>query len=465
VSFVLIVDDEPAVCWALEKYLTSRGHQASAVGSAEEALVRLGEGRPDLVLLDVRLPGMDGLTALEQMRHHADAPPVIVITAHGTMETAVEAMRRGAFDYLIKPLDLAVADQVVTRALRSLEPAIVASPPQGSGSSTLVGSSAPMQKLYKQIGTLASSAANVLLIGESGTGKELVARAIHCASARRHQPFEPLVCASLPETLLESELYGHEPGAFTGANARRIGRLERADGGTLLLDEVGEISLTAQVRLLRFLEEREVERLGGTQRIPVDVRLIAATNRPLREMVARGTFREDLYYRLQVVELELPPLRARLEDIPELTGAFLAHGLHTAGISRDALAALHRHYWPGNVRELRHAIEHAIAMARGQLIAPEHLPSYLSGPSRPRGDDLRALVREQVNAAIASGESAIYDRLLASWEEALISPVLEHTSGNQLRAAQLLGLSRGTLRKKLRALGLKDDGSDNESDS
>ncbi len=447
-SRILIIDDEPTVCWALEKYLRSRGHEAASVPSAEEGLERIAEAPPALVLLDVRLPGMDGLEALSAIRQGDAPPPVVVITAHGTMETAVEAMRRGAFDYLTKPIDLAQADDVLQRALARLEPAqgVPAAP---TGQLRMVGSSAVMQAVYKQIGTVATSDANVLICGESGTGKELVARSIHQASDRAGGPFEPLVCASLPESLLESELYGYEPGAFTGANHRRIGRLERASGGTLLLDEISEIPLSIQVKLLRFLEERIIERLGGDERIPVDIRLLAATNRPLDQLVGQGLFREDLLYRLQVVTIELPPLRQRLEDIPELIGAFLSG----PQISREALEVLQSYYWPGNVRELRHAIEHAMVMARESTIAPRHLPPYLVG-ERPvaRGDDLRTAVRQQVESHCGEGE--LYGRLLAEWEKALLVPVMEQVGGNQVRAAELLGISRGTLRKKLRLYGL-----------
>jgi len=459
-SRVLIIDDEPTVCWALEKYFKSRGHQASSVASAEEGIARIAEQTPALVLLDVRLPGMNGLEALALIRQAPAPPPVVVITAHGTMETAVEAMRRGAFDYLLKPFDLAQIDEVLQRALANLAPAAEV-PAAPSGVLQMVGSSALMQAVYKQIGMVAASDANVLITGESGTGKELVARSIHLASARSEGPFEPLVCASLPESLLESELYGYEPGAFTGATHRRIGRLERASGGTLFLDEISEIPLAIQVKLLRFLEERVVERLGGTERVPVDIRLLAAANRPLGELVRLGLFREDLLYRLQVVTIELPPLRQRPEDILELVGAFLAG----ASISQEALAALHGYYWPGNVRELRHAVEHAVVMARDATITPAHLPPYLA-QDRPvaREDELRAAVRSQVESHAADGE--LYARLLAEWEKALLGPVLERTGGNQLKAAELLGMSRGTLRKKLRQHGLSPgDGDQGEGEA
>ncbi len=460
-SQVLIIDDEPAICWALEKFVTRRGHHAHSVASAEEGLALLGRERPDLVLLDVALPGMNGLDALERIRATDDPPPVVVITAHGTMDNAVEAMRRGAFDYLTKPIDLATADSVLTRALAPLERAHDVAAPARDGRARLVGSTAEMQRVYKQIGTLAASDASVLVLGESGTGKELVARTIHEASRRAAAAFEPLVCASLSESLLESELYGHEEGAFTGATRQRIGRLERAHGGTLFLDEVSEIPPATQVKLLRFLQERTIERVGGGEPIALDVRLIAATNRPLAELVRQGRFREDLYYRLKVVEVTLPPLRQRAADIPELVGAFLFALGHTGGVSREALAILARYYWPGNVRELRHAVEHAVALARGALVAPEHLPPYLANPPAPREEELQALVRAQVEAELARGcDTGLYDRLLARWEPAVLAPVMAHLEGNQLRAAQLLGLSRGTLRKKLREHGMLDDKDD-----
>jgi two-component system NtrC family response regulator len=367
-SRVLVVDDDAAVSFALERFLQGAGHEAVVAPDAERGIALAKDRAFDLILLDLRLPGMSGQAALPELTKHA---PVVVLTAHGSAETAMDALAAGAFDHLTKPVELAELKRVVERALAPPPERTIL--PQAGSEAALVGRSRAMQDVGKRIGILARSDASVLILGESGTGKEHVARAIHERSARRAAPFVPVACAALPEQLLEAELFGSAKGAFTGAVRDRAGKIEAAKGGTLFLDEIGEISLAGQVKLLRFLEERVVERLGEESRRPIDLRVIAATNANLEERARDGRFREDLYYRLNVVTVDLPPLRDRREDIPLLVEHFLARS-GGAGLLPEALERLVAASWPGNVRELRNAVEHAIALARGAPVAPDHLP-------------------------------------------------------------------------------------------
>jgi len=311
-----------------------------------------------------------------------------------------------------------------------------------------------MQEVFKKVAAVAGSDASVLLMGESGTGKELLARAVHYNSARSGGPFEAINCASIPETLLESELFGHEKGAFTGAIRQKPGKFEVAGGGTLFLDEVGEISVGAQVKLLRFLEERKFERVGGTEPVSVDVRIVSATNQNLEERVREGRFREDLYFRLNVVRIDIPPLRERREDIPLLVAYYL-DAARGAGVTNEALELLKNHSWPGNVRELRNAIERGVVLARGTPVRPEHLPDTVTSP-RPMGEsDLEARIRELVEKLVAQGAAGdLYRHVEARWEKALLRRVLEQTGSNQVKAAELLGINRMTLRKKMEQYGL-----------
>ncbi len=469
-SLVLIVDDEPGVCRALERFLTGEGHQAAIAATAEEGLRLADERRPDLVLLDVRLPGMDGLAALRTLRERAHETPVVIMTAHGTMDTALEAVRLGAYDYVSKPLDLEKTRVLVARALekRRLAREVEALRREVSARpQTLVATSPAMQEVFKRVAAVAASDASVLLTGETGTGKEAVARAIHAASPRAARPFVPVNCGAIPETILESELYGHEKGAFTGADARKAGRVETAAGGTLFLDEVAEIPPSTQVKLLRFLEERVIERVGGTERIPVDVRLVAASNVDLGERLRAGRFREDLFYRLNVVAISLPPLRDRMDDLPLLVAHFLeAAGAGAAAVSEQALAALRRHSWPGNVRELRNSIEHAVVLARGRMIGPEHLPDSVlrGGPARSRGEAIGRLVADEFEAR-KGGSPPPYEAILDLVEEPLVRRALAATGGNQLRAAELLGIHRTTLRKKMERYGLLPPGKPGEHET
>lgn len=465
-SAVLIVDDEPAICWAFREALAEDGHAVRVVPSAEEAL-KLTDGgwRPDVVVMDVRLPGQDGISAMRELRGRIGATPVVVITAFGNLDTAVRAIEEGAFDYLVKPFDLEQAVEVLRRALasrtRGSDPA-EDEPVNLSKAETLVGSSHPMQRIFKQIALVATSDVPVLITGESGTGKELVARAIHRHSPRRHGPFLPVCIPALNPGLIESELFGHARGSFTGAADDRTGLIELATAGTVLLDEIGDVPAGVQVKLLRTIEQREVLPVGGTAPRALDVRILAATNRPLPALVASGQFREDLYFRLGVFEIHLPPLRERREDIPELVEHFLrqirpARADAAWRVTPQAHAELASRVWAGNVRELRNAVEHAAILARGGEILPEHLPLPVSLEG-PNGAPVavraqRELADWTADAAAqlaADSDPQLYERFLQLVEPPLLDAVLKHCGGNRAAAAELLGLHRATLRQKMR---------------
>ncbi len=452
---VLVVDDEESIIWIFRKLVESLGHAFLSAPTAEKGIEIARSEQPELVFMDVKLPGMDGLTALEEVRRVAPRSKYVVVTAHGTLDTAVRAMKLGAVEYLAKPVELDQARALIQGALKGagVSREVEALRKQG-GLAGIVGKSPGMQEVFKKVAAVAGSDATVLLMGESGTGKELLARAVHYNSGRSSGPFEAINCASIPETLLESELFGHEKGAFTGAVRQKPGKFEVAAAGTVFLDEVGEISLGAQVKLLRFLEERTFERVGGTEPVSVDVRIVSATNQNLEERVREGRFREDLYFRLNVVRIDIPPLRERREDIPLLVAYYLdvARG---AGVTNEALEVLKNHSWPGNVRELRNAIERGVVLARGTPVRPEHLPDTVTSP-RPMGEsDLEARIRELVEKLVAQGAAGdLYRHVEARWEKALLRRVLEQTGSNQVKAAELLGINRMTLRKKMEQYGL-----------
>ena len=465
---ILVADDEPSIRWLLERLLRQAGHAVTVVEDGAAALTRAAAEPFDLAFLDVRMPALDGLEALSRLRADCPDTAVIVMTAHGSVRTAVEAMQRGAYDYLTKPFDNDVVLLLVDRALgaKALAREVVAlraGIQEVWEFGALVGKSPRMQEVYKAIGRIAGTDVTVLLRGESGTGKEVVARAIHHYSRRAGQPFVAVSCAAIPTTLLESELFGHERGAFTDAHQRRLGKFEAAQGGTLYLDELGDLGPELQPKLLRVLQERAFERVGGEELVRVDVRLIAATNRDLEALIQDGRFREDLYYRLNVVTVTLPPLRERPEDIPFLIDHFLAKyapDLGERAVAADALERFLGYGWPGNVRELENVIQHAMVMATGGVILPEHLP--IAAGSRPASlgeGTLQQLVEQKLAECVrglGARESAnLYDLVLGLVERPLFSAVLRETGGNQLRAAALLGINRNTLRKKLRALGLK----------
>jgi DNA-binding NtrC family response regulator len=462
---ILIVDDEASICWAFRESLGDLGHDVEVAASAEEGLQIAANNNLDVVVLDVRLPGMDGLTAMRTFRDRIGRVPIVVMTAFGNLETAVRALEGGAFDYLVKPFDLDQATSVVKRALEnhSEHSSGAARPriePEG-----LIGSSPAMQELFKSIALVAPAGVPVLITGESGTGKELVARAIHRHSGRRDGPFLPICLAALSPSLVERELFGHLKGSFTGAVQDRKGLLELANGGTVLLDEIGDIAPTLQVKLLRAIEHGEVTPVGDARPRPTDIRVIAATNRPLGSLMTAGEFREDLFFRLSVFQIHIPPLREHREDIPVLAEHFLRQArlatVTDARIAEDVLAELRARPWTGNVRELRNAIEHAAIVARGQPIRPEHFPAVpatrestpTSNQTRIQADLTawaRAAFRERSEA-----DSTLYERFLELAEPPLLRALLEECGGNRAAAAQILGIHRATLRQKLRKYGIE----------
>jgi two-component system, NtrC family, nitrogen regulation response regulator GlnG len=461
---VLIVDDEEAVCWALERALTREGYSVSVAASAEQAFALLARRRPDAVILDVRLPGMDGLTALARIRELADDVPVIVATAFGNLPTAVRAVEGGAFDYLAKPFDLGQALDAVGRALNRPPAPEEASRererPEAEAPEEIVGRSPAMQAVFKRIALVAPRDACVLITGESGTGKELVARAVHRYSPRRDRPFLPVHVAALNPNLVESELFGHVRGAFTGATQARPGLLVLADGGTVFLDELADIPLPVQVKLLRVLEHNEVLPVGGTQTQPLNIRILAATHQDLGRCVAEGRFRHDLYFRLNVFGVSLPPLRERPEDIEPLAEHFLRRFEPRAlPLLPETVRFLQGLPWFGNVRELRNALEHAAIVARGGPLLPEHFPRNALDPSaQTPAEQLAATVRkwlaDRVRAAGGRPPADLYGELLRCVEPALLEDVMRRVQDNRWVAAQWLGLNRATVRKKLAHYGL-----------
>ena len=462
---VLLVDDEEAVCWSLRRALANEGYQVDLAATAEAALVLAHQSPPDVVFLDVRLPGMSGLTALEQLRQSAPGAAVIIMTAYGDMGTAVKALHGGAFEYLPKPFDLEQALLLARRATqtpltgdRTDSPPVA--PPDG-----LLGRSRVMQDVFRRIALVAPRPACVLIGGESGTGKELVARAIHRHSPRASRPFVPLHLGALHPGLVESELFGHVRGAFTGATETRAGLLALADGGTLFLDEVAEIPPAVQVKLLRVLEHGEFVPVGSAQPRPLDVRVLAATHKDLGRMVAEGTFRHDLFYRLNVFPIVLPPLRERLEDLPLLAEYFVRQmEPQSWPLPATTLAFLCRLSWPGNVRELRNALDHACILARGGPLLPEHLPAQSSTPVTgvtPPPEQLQSALLTWLEDYLHQHQpkpSQIYEDLLTLVERVLFTEVLKRVQGNRWEAARWFGLNRGTVRKKLAALGLTPPG-------
>ncbi|NOY94272.1 MAG: sigma-54-dependent Fis family transcriptional regulator [Deltaproteobacteria bacterium] len=445
---ILVVDDEANAREALAELLEDDGYETATAADGEKALAALDCFRPHVVLTDLKMPHLDGIGLIEQGRPRSPATAFIVMTAFGSIENAVEAIKKGAENYLTKPLDLDAVSALVERAM---EKSLLVSEAadlrrrldQRFSFDRILGVHPSMQRLLKMVAQVAASRATVLVLGESGTGKELIAAALHQNSPRRNKPFVKLNCAALAETLLESELFGHERGAFTGATGRREGRFMKADGGTLFLDEVSEIPLSVQVKLLRFLQEREFERVGGNETLRVDVRVVAATNRVLEDRVQSGEFREDLYYRLNVVQLDVPPLRARRSDIPILAEHFLAkyaeeNGRSIEGFSEAALLALRLYPWPGNVRELENAIERAVVLTEGSQIEASNLPS-----ARGQGD-------QQDLGVMIPGVS------LAELERMAIERTMDAVGGSTSKAAEILGISRRKIQYRLKEWATAD---------
>jgi DNA-binding NtrC family response regulator len=453
---VLVVDDEAGVRESLRMLLHGECEVAVA-DSADAALARIGEARPDLILLDLVMPGRSGLELLEELRQRGEPPPVIVLTATKTVTTAVEAMKLGAADYVTKPFEvdalrIKIRNHLQHRALEERVAELTEELEERSRLGALIGRSEAMRRVFRTIERVARSRANVLISGESGTGKELVARAIHELGPNAAGPFVAINCAAIPEPLMESELFGHERGSFTDATERRIGKFEQASGGTLFLDEIAELPTGVQAKLLRALQERSIERVGGRDAIAVDARFVAATNRDLIREVAAGRFREDLFYRIHVVPLELPPLRERREDVRLLAEAFLARSTGESGgpprrLAREALAALERHAWPGNVRELQNAIERAVALCDGTTIGLEDLPEVV----------VQATRTESLRDAVRAGQLGL-EEATARFEQELLREALERSEWNQTRAAEILGITRRVLKLKMDRYGMAGPG-------
>ncbi len=449
---ILVVDDEPRVRTSL-KLVLEPNYEVLQAADANEGLELFKKETPHLVLLDVILPGMDGLAVLEKMRTEDKSIPVIMLTGTKAVKTAVDAMKLGAADYISKPFEIdelriiigkALDNQDLEREVRLLRAQVV----NRYAFHNLIGKSPAMQEIYGKIEQVADSRTTILVTGESGTGKELVARALHYNSGRRDRPFVALNCAALPETLIESELFGHEKGSFTDATARRVGQFELAHTGTLFLDEIGDLSPTTQAKLLRVLQEREFTRIGGVQPIKVDVRIVAATNKSLDELVRRGTFREDLYYRINVISLFLPPLRERGEDVVLLAKHFLCKRIEEEKrahqeFTKEALELICRYPWPGNVRELQNVVEQAMLWSQGAAIVPEHLPASLKSDSRSTS------LREDILSGRVSLEKAVMD-----FERDIILDALKRTNYVQTHAANLLGISRRMLKYRMDTLGI-----------
>ncbi len=444
---ILVIDDEEYMRWVLKQALQQEGYGVIPVESGERGLEE--SNNYDLVILDLKLPGMSGLEVLPVLKSQKPAVPVIVITAHGSIDTAISAMKLGADDYITKPFDM---DELLLAVKKSLEVKDLVQEvtflrqelKRHTGVESITGQSEEIDEIRRLVATIAPTDAGVLVSGESGTGKEVVARAIHSSSTRSGQPFVAVNCGAIPENLLESELFGYEKGAFTGASARKLGKCELANTGTLFLDEIGEMTLAMQVKLLRFLQEHSFERIGGTQTVQVDVRIIAATNRDLAYSIKEGSFREDLYYRLNVLNIELPPLRQRRQDIPVLAEHFLARfrgKKNISGFTTQTLAVLQTYSWPGNIRELENVIQRAVILARGKEIEPADLPpNVVSSTADPRSGSY-VLPPEGIN--------------LEHVERDLIVQSLEQSGHNQTKAAKLLGITRSALIYRMQKHGIE----------
>ncbi|MGE5257158.1 MAG: sigma-54-dependent transcriptional regulator, partial [Hyphomicrobiales bacterium] len=458
-STILIIDDDDQLRKSFHKLLSEEGYTVDSAASGEDGIRRIQKTMPDVVILDMRLPGMNGLDTFQAIHQLEPKLPVIIMTAFGTTDHAIEATKYGAFDYVLKPFDIPGMLGIIRQALEAgrfmRSPVDMDGSPGKTSREAIVGRSRPMQDVYKAIGRVSSTEATVLIRGESGTGKELVARAVYTHSQRAGKPFQVINCVAIPENLLESELFGFEKGAFTGAAHRRVGKIEQANGGTVFLDEIGDMPFGIQSKILRLLQEKSIERLGGRETIPVDVRIIAATNRDLEAALQQGRFREDLYYRLKVVTITLPPLRDRPDDIPLLAEYFLVRytaelDMDNPGITKDAAAKLLSYSWPGNVRELANAIQKALIFNRGAPIQPQEILQAVGAEAagaealslRETDQVLKKWAREMISA---SDEANTFDAIMDHFASILVGEALTMTRGNRSQAARLLGLSRPTL--------------------
>ncbi|HDU8610167.1 TPA: nitrogen regulation protein NR(I) [Morganella morganii] len=479
---IWVVDDDSAIRWVLERALSSAGYACVCFDSAENALAALNNGQPDVLISDIRMPGMDGLSLLAAVKQHNPLLPVIIMTAHSDLDAAVNAYQQGAFDYLPKPFDIDDAVTLVARALEHyreqhlpVRQEAAADPVSG-----IIGESAAMQEVYRVIGRLSRSSISVLINGESGTGKELVAHALHHHSPRADAPFIALNMAAIPKDLIESELFGHEKGAFTGASQVRQGRFEQADGGSLFLDEIGDMPLDIQTRLLRVLAEGQFYRVGGYAPVKVDVRIIAATHQDLERLVAEGKFREDLFHRLNVIRMQLPPLRERPGDIPRLTRHFLQKtakelGTEAKSLHPDTEALLMQLPWSGNVRQLENVCRWLTVMSATQEVLPQDLPADLTMTAagehirsehshNPAAGNWDQQLAQWADAQLRAGKTDLLADALPLFERTLLQCALNHSNGHKQDAARLLGWGRNTLTRKLKEAGIDDTASTPETD-
>lgn len=460
---ILIIDDEPSIQHAFRRAFRNPKYTVRTASTAAQGL-EAAHGPLDAVILDIHLPDESGLDILKRLQEAAPKTPIILITGHGTTDTAIEAMKLGAYDYVLKPLDVEQLRQMVDRAVEISSlmrvPAMLPDEKPATGpADVLIGRSPAMQEVYKAIGKVAPQDITVLIQGESGTGKELVARAIYHHSRRSAGPFLAINCAAIPETLLESELFGHEKGSFTGADRKRVGKFEQCSGGTLFLDEIGDMTPLTQTKVLRVLQEQRFERVGGNDIVETNARLIAATNRNLERLVTAGQFRGDLYYRLGVFTIKLPPLRERLDDLPLLvehfTRLFAAElGKEIQQIAPDTLEALRRYSWPGNLRELQSVLKQALLNATGTVLVPDFLPPLTRSTDTEPAPGPLADWDRFIGDRLQEGSEDLYREAMGQMERHLLVRILRHTRGNQLQAAKTLGMTRARLRSKIRALGI-----------
>ena len=471
---ILVADDEESMRWVLSKALKRKGFAVDLASDGRQALALIQENSYDLAILDIKMPGMSGLDLLDCIQEMRSDLLVVIMTAEASMKNAVEAMKRGAYDYITKPFDLDIIDAIVEKVARARQVAGQVSllkqelKEHYQVEKNIIGNSAAMQTIYKTIGKVADSDITILIQGESGTGKEMVARAIHFNSGRLGKPFVAINCAAIPRDLLESELFGSEKGAYTGASERKQGKFEQANSGTIFLDEIGDMPLDLQAKILRVLQEHEVTRVGGTNNIPVDVRIVAATNQDLRERVRRKEFREDLYYRLNVVPITLAPLRERLDDVPMLVHYFLDRtrtelSIQPKQISEETMSLLISHSWPGNVRELENTIKRAVILSSDPMLTPADFESLRPETGdraiSPQDASLEAIVDTKLRSCFTGIEKLdkgdIHAKVLQQVERPLIRFILEKTKWNQVKAADILGINRNTLRKKIQELGIE----------
>ena len=460
---LLVVDDEESVRYSFAKLLPQ--YEVTGAKDGTEALQLMERSLPDLVILDIQMPGLSGLEVIKKIKDLWPQIPVLMITAHGDSDRVIAAMRHGAYDYIVKPFDVPRMKTLIAEAVdagqRMRAEVRLGSAVSKMSGERIIGSSSAMREVCKMIGRVAASDANVLLFGESGTGKELVARAIHQYSDRAHKPFLAVNCAAIPETLLESELFGYEKGAFTGAAKRRLGKFEQCNGGTIFLDEIGDMGFSTQAKLLRVLQEGTFERLAGDETLEVDVRFIAATNQNLERAIAEKKFREDLYYRLKVITITLPPLRVRKEDLPELVQHFVARfgaqfGKPGISLAPETLRVVHDYDWPGNVRELENALKRAILLCKDNVILPDLMATEFTTktPDLDLGiDELSVRVPRDLDAH----RGKLYDLIVSELEHKLIVAVLRKVEGNQVRASQILGISRPMLHDRIKRYGIKTE--------